>query len=32
MGTVVAQAECAPTPHCDEATLLKIVEHAELTT
>src|SRR5262244_2466712 len=28
MGTVAAQWECAPTPRCDEASLIEIVERA----
>ena len=28
MGTVAAQAECAPPPRCDEASLVEIVERA----
>jgi len=28
MGTVAAQPECAPTPRCDEASLVEIVERA----
>jgi hypothetical protein len=28
MGTVVAQAECAPRTRCDETALIEIVEHA----
>src|SRR5215831_14669159 len=28
MGTVAAQPECAPTPRCDEAALIEIVERA----